>query len=218
MGDAEPRDAAERLSQARRRHAWFRRRALNFPNIPGAPNPRGLVNTVIDYDYGTSFNYNDMAGFITNAPIVVKKLIPTYVPQVDSDGNELPGIKPLMAEMPLGTYTGWNVTANGFYKGQACAFTGGFIPFAKTKAERIANNDPRPSLEERYPSFTDVLLPGGGDPQSPRRAALHAAGGCRTRVQRGAVGRAVRTASSPKDALAETFLVRNARASASKED
>ena len=53
------------------------------------PNPRGLVNTVIDYDYGTSFNYNDMAGFITNAPIVVKKLIPTYVPQVDSDGNEL---------------------------------------------------------------------------------------------------------------------------------
>jgi hypothetical protein len=32
-----------------------------------------------------------------------------------------------MAEMPLGTYTGWNVTSNGFYKGQACAFTGGFI-------------------------------------------------------------------------------------------
>jgi len=109
---------------------------------------------VIDYDYGTSFNYNDMAGFITNAPIVVRKLIPTYVPQVDSDGNEIPGIKPLMAEMPLGTYTGWNVTANGFYKGQACAFTGGFIPFAKTKAERLASGDPRPSLEERYPSFT----------------------------------------------------------------
>jgi hypothetical protein len=24
------------------------------------------------------------------------------------------------------------------------------IPFAKTRAERMANNDPRPSLEERY--------------------------------------------------------------------
>jgi hypothetical protein len=26
------------------------------------------------------------------------------------------------------------------------------IPFAKTKAERAANDDPRPSLEERYPT------------------------------------------------------------------
>ena len=29
---------------------------------------------------------------------------------------------------------------------------GGFIPFAKTKAERIASGDPRLSLEERYQS------------------------------------------------------------------
>jgi hypothetical protein len=127
--------------------------ALNFPAIPGAPNPRGLVNTVIDYDYGPAFIYNDMSGVIT-APITVKKLIPTYVPQVDPDGNELPGVKPLMGMLPLGTYTGWNVTTNGFYKGQICAFTGGFIPFAKTKAERIANGDPRRSIEERYPSFS----------------------------------------------------------------
>jgi hypothetical protein len=127
---------------------------LNFPAIPGAPNPRGLVNTVIDYDYGASFIYNDMSGYITNAPIVVKQLIPTYVPQVDADGNELAGVKPLMGHLPLGTYTGWNVTANGFYKGQACAFTGGFIPFAKTRAQRLANNDPRLSIEERYPSFS----------------------------------------------------------------
>jgi hypothetical protein len=27
---------------------------------------------------------------------------------------------------------------------------GGFIPFAKTKNERLASGDPRPSLEERY--------------------------------------------------------------------
>jgi hypothetical protein len=123
---------------------------LKFPAIPGKRSPVGLVNTIIDYDYGTSFNYNDMSGYITTAPIIVKKLIPTYVPQVDSDGNEIAGVKPLLGQLPLGTYTGWNVTSNGFYKGQACAFTGGFIPFAKTKAERLAANDPRPSLEERY--------------------------------------------------------------------
>jgi hypothetical protein len=27
------------------------------------------------------------------------------------------------------------------------------IPFAKTKADRIASGDPRPSVEERYPSL-----------------------------------------------------------------
>jgi Alpha/beta hydrolase domain len=28
--------------------------------------------------------------------------------------------------------------------------SGGYIPFAKTKTERLAAGDPRPSLEERY--------------------------------------------------------------------
>ena len=57
---------------------------------------------------------------------------------------------------PLGTYTGWNVTTSGLYEGQLCGSSfgaspiGGFIPFAKTKAERTASGDPRLSLEERY--------------------------------------------------------------------
>ncbi len=186
--------------------------ALNFPNIPGKPNPRGLVNTVIDYDYGTSFNYNDMAGFITNAPIVVKKLIPTYVPQVDTDGNELPGIKPLMAELPLGTYTGWNVTANGFYKGQACAFTGGFIPFAKTKAERLANNDPRPSIEERYPSFTAFYYK-AADVVNRLVAQRYMLPEDATREFNTALS-GVLSLGVAKDALAEAFLMREARAAA----
>jgi hypothetical protein len=29
-------------------------------------------------------------------------------------------------------------------------YGGGMVPFAKTRAERVAKNDPRPSLEERY--------------------------------------------------------------------
>jgi hypothetical protein len=76
--------------------------------------------------------------------------VPTYVPKVDADGNEIVGVKPLLARLPLGTYLGWNVTSTGWYKGKACAFSGGFIPFAKTKAERLASGDPRLSLEERY--------------------------------------------------------------------
>ena len=43
-------------------------------------------------------------------------------------------------------------TASGFQAGRYCGNTGGYIPFAATRAERLAKGDPRPSLEERYPS------------------------------------------------------------------
>jgi hypothetical protein len=42
------------------------------------------------------------------------------------------------------------VQKSGFFKGQICGFTGGYVPFAATKTERLAARDPRPSLEERY--------------------------------------------------------------------
>jgi hypothetical protein len=57
---------------------------------------------------------------------------------------------PSVLRQPLGSYFGWNVTATGFDKGKQCTLSGGYIPFAKTKAERLAAGDPRLSLEERY--------------------------------------------------------------------
>jgi len=115
-----------------------------------------------------------------------------------------------MGEMPLGTYTGWNVTGNGFYKGQACAFTGGFIPFAKTKAERVANNDPRPSLEERYPSFTAFYYQAAAviDRLVAQRYLLPEDA---AREFNAALTGVLQNGLLPKDALAETFLVRSAR-------
>lgn len=56
----------------------------------------------------------------------------------------------MLRDAPLGTYLGWNVVADGFHAGQLCNYVGGMIPFAKTKAERLASGDPRLSLEERY--------------------------------------------------------------------
>ena len=126
--------------------------AMGFPTIPNAPSPDGIINSAFDYDFGPQFVHPDMSGIMTTVPPTIKRVIPTYVPKVDADGNEVPGVKPLLARMPLGTYLGWNVTSTGWYKGKACAFSGGFIPFAKTKAERLASGDPRPSLEERYGS------------------------------------------------------------------
>jgi len=66
-------------------------------------------------------------------------------------------VKSPLQSAPLGTYTGWNVSATGPLKGQSCGLSGGFIPFAKTKAERVAKGDPRPSLEERYRSHDEYV-------------------------------------------------------------
>jgi Alpha/beta hydrolase domain len=126
--------------------------AMGFPALPGLPAhaPTGLISPLIDYDFGPAFNYIDGTGEETVVPPRIKRVIALKAPKVDADGNELGGVPVVLHEAPLGTYLGWNITAAGFYKGMICNFAGGMIPFAKTKAERIATEDPRPSLEERY--------------------------------------------------------------------
>ena len=90
---------------------------------------------------------------MTNVPPPVKRVIPTLVPKVDADGNDVAGVKSLLFSLPLGTYTGWNPIPSGVLKGRERSLAGGYIPFAKTKAERLASGDPRLSIEERYPSL-----------------------------------------------------------------
>jgi hypothetical protein len=124
--------------------------ARRFPRIPGAPSPAGMLVPFLDYDFGPSFEPNDMRGRLDSVPPRVRRVLPSLVPQIDEDGNELSGIKSPLVANPLGTYTGWNRTASGFAAGLPCGFSGGFIPFAATRAERDASGDPRPSVQERY--------------------------------------------------------------------
>jgi hypothetical protein len=81
---------------------------------------------------------------------VIRQTLPMLAPKVDADGNETSGVPSVLLLAPLGTYTGWNPIARGFFKGDIQPLGGGYIPFAKTKAERMASGDPRLSLEERY--------------------------------------------------------------------
>jgi hypothetical protein len=126
--------------------------ALGSPMIPGVPLPDGVINPLYDYDFGPGFRYNDISGALSMLPPVIKQVLPSLVPPVDADGNETVGVASVLHQTPLGTYLGWNVTANGYLKGRECGLNGAFIPFARTKAERLASGDPRPSLEERYGS------------------------------------------------------------------
>ena len=136
--------------------------AARFPRVPGVPgvngplSPRGMLLPILDYDFGPAFDPNDMRGAIV-VPPVVKRVLPNLVPQIDADGNELAGIESPLVANPLATYLGWNVTSSGFARGQQCGFSGGFVPFAVSRAERARTGDERPSLEERYGSFAAYL-------------------------------------------------------------
>src|SRR6266850_2503545 len=146
--------------------------AMGFPTIPAAVVPApgwrptapeaGFINPVLDYDWGPDFDPSDASGVPTNVPPPIKRVIKMLVPRVDADGNEMGGVPVVLRDAPLGTYLGWNITdgrsgpaplplqLRPFHKDQNCDYVGGMIPFAKTKAERLANGDPRLSLEERY--------------------------------------------------------------------
>jgi hypothetical protein len=127
--------------------------AMGFPKIPGKPMPDNLIHPLIDYDLGSQFNYRDQSGVASQIP-KVKQVLPQLVPRVDADGNEVVGIKAPLQMVPLGSYLGWNVISSGVFKGQLCNNNGttvaGYIPFARTKADRLSTGDPRLSLEERY--------------------------------------------------------------------
>ena len=80
------------------------------------------------------------------------------VPQVDRDGNDLAGIRLPEIQVPLATYTGWNLRAPEIGGSQHLyALVGSFIPFARTKADRMQSGDPRLSIEERYSSKEEYL-------------------------------------------------------------
>jgi hypothetical protein len=124
--------------------------AMGFPALPGGFIPDGKINPFLQQDVGEGFDYADLSGAPSFMPPRCIRELPSLVPRVDADGNEIAGLKTVLGRVPLGTYTGWNAHASGYYKGRYGQLLGGFIPFAVTKAERLVNHDPRLSLEERY--------------------------------------------------------------------
>lgn len=125
---------------------------VRFPAIPGVTGPQGIFSTRFAYFRGPQFDTADLSGIIAVEPPTPIAMYPSLAPQVDSDGNDIGGLRSHIAQAPLGTYAGWNVRRVGFSQGDACDIVGSYIPFAVTKVQRLASGDPRPSLEERYGS------------------------------------------------------------------
>src|SRR5207248_3369990 len=76
-------------------------------------------------------------------------IYPSFVPKTDADGNDIAGIRLPEVQVPLATYTGWALRAAP-HNNDGCEGSGQYIPFPKTKMDRLASGDPRLSIEERY--------------------------------------------------------------------
>jgi hypothetical protein len=129
--------------------------STGFPRIPGVTYS-GLKTTRYLLNYGTDFyktgiptvnppvNHPPYQDNPANGPIY-----PSFVPKTDVDGNDIAGIRLPEVQVPLATYTGWALRS-GLQTNDGCEGVGQYIPFAKTKADRLASGDPRLSIEERY--------------------------------------------------------------------
>jgi hypothetical protein len=113
--------------------------AVKFPEIAGVGDPRIIEGP----------------GQVTHQKF---SALPFLVPQVDGDGNELAGIRVAEVTVPLATTTGWNFRAERIGNPTTIyALLGSYVPLARTRAEREARRDPRPSIDERYKGRDDYL-------------------------------------------------------------
>jgi hypothetical protein len=135
---------------------------VRFPEIPAnsyggverpAVSPLRIYDSLHVLDFGPLFRAEDSSGIIVREPPQVGSASYGILEmQVDADGNDLGGIRSVFLETPIGTYTGWNLGRKERFENGMCNLQGSFVPFAATKAERIATGDPRLSIEERYPT------------------------------------------------------------------
>lgn len=129
--------------------------STQFPHIPGVAYS-GLKTTRYLLNYGPNFYSTGIPAI--NPPIFKPPyqdnpangpIYPSFVPKTDRDGNDLAGVRLPEVQVPLATYTGWAVRAAP-QENDGCEGSGQYIPFARTKADRLSSGDPRLSIEERY--------------------------------------------------------------------
>ena len=104
-----------------------------FPHLPGVPYA-GRVNTATEVDRDRQ-------------PPVPGRPYPVFVPRTDADGHAIAGIRMPEVEVPMATYTGWNLRRAGFAEDELCGLAGGAAPLPVTAAA----GDPRLPLSLRYP-------------------------------------------------------------------
>jgi hypothetical protein len=123
-----------------------------WPAVPGVQYPQVIHQPAL-LDRGPDWHQRRIA---TIEPPLVKEPYTVLVPACEPDGNERGTLNLPAISVPVATYTSWNLrneSVGGV--GELLSLQGGYIPFAKTKADRERTGDPRPALLERYRDFAD---------------------------------------------------------------
>ena len=143
---------------------------VRFPARPSFPFTTYMPQ-VWRMDYGPHYAATRV---ITIEPPQLGAPYPVLVPQVNADGNDVSGIRLPEVAVPLGTYTGWNVTIPQLRDLRYLSgLVGGFEPFPLTKEQREQSGDARLSIGERYAGQATIST---GQTRSRRSGppALHA--------------------------------------------
>jgi hypothetical protein len=127
---------------------------VRFPTVPSFPFA-AYMPQVWRMDYGPQYGETRV---ISVEPPRLGAPYAILVPQVNADGNDVAGIRLPEVAVPLGTYTGWNVTIPPLSELRYLSgLVGGFEPFPITKIERDQSGDTRLSIAERYAGRQDYL-------------------------------------------------------------
>jgi hypothetical protein len=128
-----------------------------FPKLPDVTFPQ-VAHEAYRVNYGPRWQ----EGIIDRQPPELGKPFPILVPQVNTFGNELGGVRSVEILVPLATYTPWSLRT-GFpgATDELTDFLGTYIPLPKTEAERRQTGDPRPSIESLYTDKKDYLRSAG---------------------------------------------------------
>jgi hypothetical protein len=132
----------------------WKREATGFPFIPAVRYPEVIQQPSLCI-YGPRFQEERI---ITIEPPAVVRDYTVKVPRCDKDGNPLGGIRLPDIQVPLATFTGWNLRdRHAGAENELLSMNGSYIPFPKTKEDRLRSGDPRLSIEERYGSFEEYV-------------------------------------------------------------
>jgi hypothetical protein len=120
--------------------------SLNWPTIPNVLYT-GLITVRNLFDFEPQFNESIIS---IDSPISTGLYYSSFVSKIDTDGNELAGIRLLPVAVPFATNTECNLRRAGYRGNDGCEAVGSLIVFSPDMATRLAKGYTRLSLTERY--------------------------------------------------------------------
>ena len=123
-----------------------------WPDVPGVAYPQVIQQPPFLFR-GPQWETNRIA---TIEPPEIKGHYIVKVPAIGPDGNERGTLNLPAISVPVASYTSWNLRDESIgAAGELLSLQGSYLPLPRTKAERDAAKDPRPSLDELYQGYDE---------------------------------------------------------------